>query len=138
MRALGLRVGLAPATVALALVALAGAVVHAATWECRVTAVWSPLVLPERDYLARTAPTVRLEDDGTHAVVTRCAHHPGETGRRCERIGIDWVEQRAENASRKYYRFATHYDLQLFLDRTFVENDGLGTVYHGQCREVGQ
>jgi hypothetical protein len=126
----------AAALLAALLPALAALPAQAATYECRITDVWSPLVIPEREYLRRTAPTLRLEDTPQGAVVTRCARAPGEREAKCERVEIDWVAVHAAAGSRKYYRFETHYDLQLFFDRSFVENDGRGVVYHGQCREL--
>ena len=125
--------------VALALLAALAQAAQAATWECRVTAVWSPLLLPEADYLARTQPTLRLEepdDAQAGAVVTRCARDPARQAVRCTRVEIDWVAVDAATAARKYYNFAEHYDLQLFFDRSFVENDGRGGVVHGRCRPV--
>ena len=122
----------------LAVLTLAGAPIHAATYECRVTDVWSPLVIPEADYLARHRPTVRVEEAAQGTVVTRCARDPAWKRMECQRIEIDWVDANAGDGSRKYYRFAIHYDLQIFFDRSFVENDGRGVVYHGQCERTGE
>jgi len=136
-RGAGLRVILAAWSLALSLL-IVGGVVHAqaATYACRVTDVWSPLVIPEADYLERIRPTVRVEESLQGAVVTRCARDPAWKRVDCQRIEIDWVDVNAGAGSRKYYRFAEHYDLQIFFDRSFVENDGRGVVYHGQCERT--
>jgi len=106
----------------------------AATYTCTVTDVWSPLALPKAEYLARTQPVLRLEDSTSGVVVTRCARDPASKEMRCRRIEIDWVFVNDSTGSRKFYRFADGYDLQLSSDLTFVENDGRGVVYHGRCK----
>ena len=115
-------------------VLLPAAAAQATTYECRVTAVWSPLTIPERSYLARTRPSLRLHDSDDGTDVLRCTRDPARKKRTCRTIPIDWMAEDPAHGSRKFYQFATHYDLQLFADRTFVENDGNGVILHGKCR----
>jgi len=123
-------------TALLAVLTTWGLAARAAEYDCRVTDVWSPLVVPEVEYLERVQPTLHLSDTDAGVFVTRCARDPARKETHCERIQIDWVTRDDARATRKFYRIDRQYDLQLFFDRTFVENDGNGTVYHGRCNAV--
>jgi hypothetical protein len=93
--------------------------------------------------IAKEKPSVIIEDEAAAVAVSRCSYSKLAAKVTCDRYVIDKVEKYLfpaplENGQprvlKKYYLFSAQYDLQVFPDLSFVENNGRGTITFGTCR----
>lgn len=85
--------------------------------------------------------SIRIEDDGSKAAISRCSFLPSRQVVTCDRYEVDKVfadEVRQVDGDKpligervkikKYYRFTGHLDVQVFPDLSFIENNGRGGI----------
>ncbi len=100
---------------------------------CTVTSKASMAKKYSEDELARFNFTVRLVATSQPVRVERCSFTPSAGRVTCDGYTVDRIERDAAVGHRKYYVFRQQYDLQVFADMTFVENNGRGDVALGTC-----
>ena len=54
----------------------------------------------------------------------------------CDRYPMDKVVLDENVKIKKYYLFRSQFDVQLFADLLFIENNGRGGIAFGRCRVV--
>ncbi|WP_281970147.1 MULTISPECIES: hypothetical protein [unclassified Polynucleobacter] len=54
----------------------------------------------------------------------------------CDRYSVDRVEVDKFVGIKKFYFFKGQFDVQLFPDMNFVENNGRGGVSYGKCEKL--
>ena len=69
---------------------------------------------------------IRHSDTG--ASLSRCS---GSSA--CDEYQVDHVEYAQSAGIVKYYHFRGHFDVQLYPDLTFIENNGRGDIAWGKC-----
>jgi hypothetical protein len=126
MRAIGLLV---------AVVLLGGPLAGAAAGlECTVTRK----VDGERVYtaaaLAKGQFSVRIDESAAGATVSRCSSTPSTSSVACDKYTVDRIERDPNIGVRKFYVFGSQFDVQVFKDLSFVENNGRGGIAFGTCR----
>lgn len=109
---------------------LAGAVEYA----CTVTKKWDLEKASTKERLAEWNFTVMIEEYTDGAFLTRCSYSTSDAKEMCDRYVVDRIEIDERAALKKYYVFASHFDVQLFSDIRMLENNGRGTLATGQCR----
>lgn len=77
---------------------------------------------------------VLVEDLGTKAWISRCSYAPSKRRVTCDRYSVDQIESDPFIKAKKYYVFNSQYDLQIFEDMKFVENNGRSAVTYGTCQ----
>lgn len=82
--------------------------------------------------------SVRLEDDGSVAFLSRCSFSSSEGAVTCDRYVVERIEYDEAGRAKKYYVFKFQYDVQVFGDLTFIENNGRGSIGFGKCRVVAR
>jgi uncharacterized membrane protein (UPF0182 family) len=94
----------------------------------------------EQDYtskqIAKFRFSNRVEELNESSFVSRCSFTPSAGKVTCDRYKIDKVVFDENVKIKKYYRFESQFDFQLFPDLSFVENNGRGGVSYGQCMLV--
>lgn len=80
--------------------------------------------------------SVKIEDNGGDAFASRCSFSASANNATCDRYQIDKVVFDEKVKIKKYYVFLPQYDVQLFSDLSFVENNGRGGVAYGKCQVV--
>lgn len=79
-------------------------------------------------------PRTIIVFDAKTANVSRCSISPSagwvET---CDTYAIDHVEFDPIASAKKYYFFGAQFDIQVFENGDFVENNGRGTISFGKC-----
>lgn len=93
----------------------------------------------ERDHefsveqIAKARYSNKIEESSEGAFVSRCsfAHSAGKVT--CDRYKIDRVVLDENVKIKKYYLFHSQFDIQLFPDLSYVENNGRGGVSYGKC-----
>lgn len=85
--------------------------------------------------LARWQFSVRVIE-GPTTIIQRCSFSPTAGRVTCDSYTVDRIETDAFVGVRKFYYFRGQYDVQIFLDGTFVENNGRGSIAFGRCERA--
>lgn len=92
----------------------------------------------ERNYseedIARFKPSVRLTKVDNRYLVERCSFSPSQNRENCDPYQIDFVQSQEDPPMSKYYYYRGMFDLQVFGNGFFVENNGRGTISYGTCK----
>jgi hypothetical protein len=78
----------------------------------------------------------RIEVRETEAFVSRCTYSQGAAKVTCDRYKVDHVVFDPNVKIKKFYLFSSQFDLQLYQDLTFVENNGRGGIAYGNCKLI--
>lgn len=79
---------------------------------------------------------MKVEESGGGAFVSRCSFSPSANKVTCDRYQVDKVVFDENAKIKKYYVFRSQFDVQLFSDLSFIENNGRGDIAYGKCRVV--
>ena len=79
--------------------------------------------------------SVRIKDEKIPEL-ERCSFTPSEKKVTCDRYMVDRVEVDKFNGMKKFYYFTGQFDVQLFTDMRFVENNGRGGISYGKCEKL--
>jgi hypothetical protein len=124
------------AATALALVAACSAM--AAEYDCNVVRK----VDRDREYTSEQIAQLkfgnRIEVTGAEAWVSRCSFAPSQGKVTCDRLKMDRVAVDTNVKVRKFYMFSSQFNLQLFPDLTYIENNGRGGISYGKCTLIAQ
>jgi hypothetical protein len=66
----------------------------------------------------------------------RCSFTPSEKRVTCDRYSVDRVEVDKFVGIKKFYYFTGQFDVQLYPDMKFVENNGRGGISYGKCEKL--
>jgi len=66
----------------------------------------------------------------------RCSFTPSEKKVTCDRYSVDRVEVDKFVGIKKFYYFTGQFDVQLYPDMKFVENNGRGGISYGKCEKL--
>jgi len=106
----------------------------AAEYDCKV----GKKVESEATYTAHQIEqgqfSVKVEESGGGAFVSRCSFSPSANKVTCDRYQADKIVFDENEKIKKYYIFRSQFDVQLFSDLSFVENNGRGGIAYGKCR----
>ena len=80
--------------------------------------------------------SLRIEENGNSATVSRCSFSASAQEVTCDRYPMDKVVFDENVKIKKYYLFRSQFDVQLFADLLFIENNGRGGIAFGRCRVV--
>lgn len=108
----------------------------AAEYDCKV----AKKVDSENSYTAHQIEkgqfSVKVEESGGGAFVSRCSFSPSANKVTCDRYQVDKVVFDENVKIKKYYVFQSQFDVQLFSNLSFIENNGRGGIAYGKCRVV--
>lgn len=74
-----------------------------------------------------------IEEKGSEAFVSRCSHSPSDEKVTCDRYKVDKIAFDEHIKSKKFYVFRSQFDIQLFSNLSFIENNGRGGISYGKC-----
>jgi hypothetical protein len=104
-----------------------------ADYECPVAKKFDVENEYPAEMIAKWRYTVRVEDTREGAFVSRCGNDFNGAFT-CDRYEVDRVHFDANVRIKKFYVFRSHFDVQIFPNLTFVENNGRGTIAFGTCK----
>ena len=108
-------------------------IVQAVEYGCKVTKKLDS----EREYTAQQLSkgqfSVLIEEIRDSSFLSRCSFVSSEGKVTCDRYKVDRVSFDKYVNIKKYYVFDSHFDVQLFSNLTFVENNGRGGIAFGKC-----
>ena len=79
--------------------------------------------------------SVKIKDT-TKPELERCSFTPSEKKITCDRYSVDRVEVDKFVGIKKFYYFTGQFDVQLYPDMKFVENNGRGGISYGKCEKL--
>ncbi len=103
---------------------------RAVVLECQVTRV---LDAPD-GYLGKYRPSVVVEETADGATLSRCSYSPSAGKVTCDTYKADRIEHDERVRIKKYYVFSAQFDVQLFPDMSFIENNGRKGIAFGTCK----
>lgn len=86
-----------------------------------------------QSHLDRYKPSVIVRMSGSGAMLSRCSVSPSSGAETCDDYSVDRVDHEENVGITKFYVTDSHFDVQVFSDLSFVENNGRGTISFGQC-----
>jgi len=120
--------------VAMFILAILPTIVQAVEYNCTVTKKLSS----EHEYTVKEISkgqfSVLIEENRDSSYLSRCSFAKSEGKVTCDRYEVDKVSFDKNVNIKKYYVFQSHFDVQLFSNLTFIENNGRGGIAFGKCR----
>jgi hypothetical protein len=104
-----------------------------ANYDCKVERKFDTEREYTSEYIKKLKFSVRLEEKGMEAVVSRCSFSPSAAQVTCDRYIVDKITFDENIKAKKFYLFASQFDFQLFSNSSFVENNGRGSIAYGKC-----
>ena len=78
--------------------------------------------------------SVNVKESEKGALLSRCSFVTGADKVTCDSHQVDKVVFDEAVKIKKYYVFRSQFDVQIFKDLSFIENNGRGGVAYGKCR----
>ena len=105
---------------------------HAHSFElwCKVERKLNEKMEYKKDYIEEQKFGLFIRHWDTGATLSRCSGNSA-----CDEYQVDHIEFTENVGMIKYYYFKGHFDVQLFADLRFIENNGRGDIAWGQCWE---
>ena len=79
-------------------------------------------------------PYSRLFMVNDSSAIQRCSYSPAAQRDTCDTYLVDHVETDPHTSIIKYYYFRGQFDLQVYPDGAFIENNGRGMISLGHCK----
>lgn len=111
------------------------AVIYAASYDCTATKKYDF----DRSYTQAQLDTLKFSvriHDSEKPKVDRCSVKPSEGKLSCDTYDIDRMEVDKYVGYKKFYLFRSQFDVQLFPDMKFIENNGRGGIAMGTCKPL--
>ncbi len=123
----------AVAAISVAVGVLVPSVTLGTVLECRVTRKLDGERVYSADDLKRGQFSVRIEETTAGATLSRCSYAASQARVTCDAYEVDRVELDRHIGIKKFYVFRNQFDVQVFPDMRFVENNGRGGISFGTC-----
>ncbi len=78
--------------------------------------------------------SVLIHDNGNEAFISRCSFILSANKVTCDQYKADKIVFNKNVKNKKYYFFNSQFDVQLFSNLTFIENNGSGDIAFGECK----
>lgn len=108
---------------------------NAAVYDCVVSKKIDPSFEYSQSRLDEGRFSVIIHDEKTPRL-ERCSMSPSKGKVTCDAYVVDRVENDTRVGIKKFYVFGSQFDVQIFRNQTFVENNGRGGISYGQCSLV--
>lgn len=111
-------------------------VAHAVEYDCTVEKKINSERTYTDEHLKKFQFSVKIKENAGVSYVSRCSCESEEEGITCDEYEANEVifDERAK--IKKFYMFRPQFDMQVFSDFSFVENNGRGTIAYGKCKVV--
>ena len=110
---------------------------YSASYDCMVTKKQDFEANYSLTQLEKLKFSVKIHDIA-QPKVERCSFQPSANKVTCDSYDIDRVEVDKYVGYKKFYLFRSQFDVQLFPDMTFLENNGRGGIAFGGCKEANK
>ena len=104
------------------------------TLECNVLNKYSSKGKYSKANLQKYNPSIKIEFSGDKYYVSRCSYETIANKITCDKHKMDKAVIDNFTSYIKLYHFSSQFDVQLFTDKSFVENNGRSSVSYGTCK----
>jgi hypothetical protein len=104
-----------------------------AEFSCPVTEKYDFGIIYSKAKINKWKFSVQIEDHGTKAFVRRCSLTTNQSKVTCDRYEVDQIKYDENVNIKKYYIFRSQYNIQIFKNLSFVEDNGRGGISYGKC-----
>ena len=104
------------------------------TLECNVLSKYSNKGKYSQANLQKYNPSLKIEFAGDKYYVSRCSYETIANKITCDKHKMDKAVVDDFTSYIKLYQFSSQFDVQLFTDKSFVENNGRSSVSYGTCK----
>jgi|LauGreDrversion4_2_1035121.scaffolds.fasta_scaffold437023_2 hypothetical protein len=109
---------------------------YAATYECKVDKKYAAdlSVIQSKEEVEKSRFKITIKE-GAKVTLDRCSFAPSQNAVTCDTLEPDRVEFTNTQfvKIKKFYLMKSQYDVQIFENLTFVENNGRGSIASGKC-----
>lgn len=112
----------------------------AVEYNCTVTKKISQEYEYNKQELANGKFSVVIKENKNKAYLSRCSHSYAEDKVTCDHYSVDKIvsddihtTKGDINHIKKFYVFRGQFDVQLYPDLSFIENNGRGDISFGKC-----
>jgi hypothetical protein len=119
----------------LLLLSLSSSFVYSSTYDCKVTRKIGPDNIVSDSELNKWKFSIKIHDN-KKPELERCSFTPSQNRVTCDRYTVDRVETDKFVGIKKFYYFTGQFDVQLYPDMRFVENNGRGGISYGKCEKL--
>jgi hypothetical protein len=105
------------------------------TYECKVTRKVGPENIVSESELKKWGYSVKIHDNAKPEL-ERCSFAPSQNKVTCDKYIVDKVEVDKFIGVKKFYYFRGQFDVQLYQDMAFVENNGRSGISFGKCKTL--
>jgi len=109
--------------------------VYSTIYECKVSRKVGPENIVSESELKKWKFSIKIYDT-TKPELERCSYSTGVNKVTCDKHLVDKVETDNYVNIKKFYNFRSQFDVQLFPDMTFIENNGRGGISYGKCEKL--
>jgi len=109
--------------------------VFSSTYDCVVTRKISLENIVSDSELKKWKFSVKIHDT-PKPEIERCSFTPSGKRVTCDKYSVDKVEVDKNVGIKKFYYFTGQFDVQLYPDMRFVENNGRGGISYGKCEKL--
>jgi len=120
----------------LILILCSPAVVQATEYQCKVEKKFDLEHVSTSDEIKRGQFSVLVDEKVSATFISRCSFSSSDQKVTCDRYEVDKVIFDDVAKIKKYYVFRSQFDVQLFPNLLFMENNGRGGVAFGRCTLV--
>lgn len=89
------------------------------------------------DFLKVFKPYTFVHSEASGSV-ERCSRSYTQNQHVCETYKVDRFENDANVQVKKYYVFTSQYDIQIFKDLSYIDNNGRGGMLYGKCKIINR
>jgi hypothetical protein len=110
-------------------------VVYASTYDCKVTRKIGLENTVAESELKKWKFSIKIHDT-PKPELERCSLVPSQNKVTCDKYPVNRVETDKFVGIKKFYYFTGQFDVQLYPDMRFVENNGRGGISYGICEKL--
>lgn len=109
---------------------------QASEYNCPVTKKFDPENTYTTEMIEKYQYMVKINQFSHATYIARCSYSTSQGEITCDVYQPDHVVTDDRIGAKKFYFFDSQFDVQLFPDFTFVENNGRGSIAYGKCNIV--
>lgn len=109
---------------------------YAAQYNCAASKIFLSGTLLGSDEVARGQFSLRINEKPSFTLISRCSSSSLFKKITCDEYKVDKIVYDENSKIKKFYFFRGQFDVQLFSDMQFIENNGRGGIFHGTCKVV--
>lgn len=113
---------------------VSSALAQAADYRCVVEAKFNREHVYSQSELLKLQSSVLVEERGGSAFLSRCSFSDSSQKVTCDRYEVDKVMFDNNIKIKKFYVFRSQFDVRIFSDLFFIENNGRGGIAFGTCK----